>query len=40
METEKKKISTYWSLGQGEVKREIKDFLEFNENEGTTYSNL
>ena len=38
METEKH--STQWFLVQGWKKKVIKDFLEFNENEATTYSNL
>jgi hypothetical protein len=28
------------NLVRGEIKKEIKDFLEFNENKGTTYTNL
>ena len=28
------------NLVKEETKKEIKDFLEFNKNEGTTYSNL
>ena len=31
---------TQWFIGQDEIKKEIKDFLEFNENEATTYPNL
>ena len=37
MKTEK--LSIQWSLGQGR-KKEIKDFLDFNEHEGKTYPNL
>ena len=36
---ENEKFSTKWPLGQGGHK-EIKDFLEFNENEGIAYPNL
>jgi hypothetical protein len=40
METEQ--LSTEWSLGQGreKIKKEIKDCLEFNENEDTKDPNL
>ena len=38
METEQH--STQWFLGQGRNKKEIKDILEFYENEGITYPNL
>jgi hypothetical protein len=38
METEQH--SSQWHRGQGRNTKEIKDFLEFNENEDTTYQNL
>jgi hypothetical protein len=38
VETEQHSTQCY--LDQGEIKKEIKDFLEFNENETTTYSKL
>jgi hypothetical protein len=34
------KFCTQRSLGQGEIKMEIKERLECNENDGTTYTNL
>lgn len=38
METEQ--VSTEWLMGQNEIKKETKDFLEFNENECTAYPKL
>jgi hypothetical protein len=38
VETEQHSPQSY--IGQEEIKKEIKDFLEFNENEATTYPNL
>ena len=38
METEQHSSQSY--LGQGKNNKEIKDLLEFNENEATTYPNL
>jgi hypothetical protein len=38
VETEKHSPQRF--LGQRSIKKEIKDFLEFNENEAKTYSNL
>ena len=38
METEQYLLND--NLVKEEIKKEIKDFLEFNENEGTTYTNL
>ena len=38
METEQH--SSQWYLRQGSLKKEIKDILEFNENETTTFPNL
>jgi hypothetical protein len=33
-----KQLSTQWSLGLWKIKKEIKDFLKFSENEGTLES--
>ena len=33
-------LSTEWKMSQKEIKKEIKDFPEFNENECTAYPNL
>jgi hypothetical protein len=38
METEQH--FSQWYLGQGGIKKEIKHFLEFNENDATAYPNL
>jgi hypothetical protein len=38
--TESKQLSTEWLLGQESNKKEIRDFLEFNEYEFMPYSNL
>ena len=32
--------SMLYSMVKEEIRKEIKDFLEFNENEGTTYQNF
>ena len=40
MHLEAEQNSIQWNLVRKELKKEIKDFLEFKENEATTYPNL